>query len=121
MTVPGVGPVTAQIISAEVGDFSLFKKPEHLASFAGLVPKERSSGGKQRLGHITHAGSSYLRFALIETAMRIRNSEKTTVLYNFYKRIKEKGGPMKARVALARKILVIIWHMMHREQDYQSC
>lgn len=119
MTIPGIGPVTAQIICAEVGDFSLFKKPDHLASFAGLVPKERSSGGKQRLGHITHAGSSYLRFALIESAMRIRDTKETATLYSFYTRIKDKGGAMKARVALARKLLVIMWHMIKKEQDYR--
>lgn len=50
MTIPGVGLVTASTICAEVGDFKNFKKPDNLASFAGLVPRERSSGGKQKLG-----------------------------------------------------------------------
>lgn len=118
MTIPGVGHVTASIICAEVGDFKNFKKPDNLASFAGLVPRERSSGGKQRLGGITHAGSPYLRYVLIETAMRIRDVEETFSLYAFYKRIKTKSGAMKARVALARKLLTIIWHMMQKQQDY---
>ncbi len=118
MTIPGVGLVTASTICAEVGDFKNFKKPENLASFAGLTPRERSSGGKQRLGSITHAGSPYLRYVLIETAMRIRDVEETFSLYAFYKRIKTKSGPMKARVALARKLLTIMWHMMNKQQDY---
>jgi len=118
MTIPGVGLVTASTICAEVGDFKNFKNPDNLASFAGLVPRERSSGGKQRLGSITHAGSPYLRYVLIETAMRVRDIPRTSSLYSFYKRIKTKSGPMKARVALARKLLVIIWHMMNKQQDY---
>jgi transposase len=118
MTIPGIGIVTASTICAEVGDFKNFHKPENLASFAGLVPRERSSGGKQRLGSITHAGSPYLRYVLIETAMRIRDVQETFSLYAFYKRIKTKSGPMKARVALARKLLIIIWHMMNKQQDY---
>jgi transposase len=118
LTIPGVGPVTANVVVAEIGDFSRFKKPSHLAAFAGLVPKERSSGGKQRLGHITHAGSPYLRYVLVETAMRIRDTKDTASLYDFYKRIKLKGGAMKARVALARKLLTIMWFMMKNQQDY---
>src|SRR3989338_2877579 len=118
MTIPGVGIVTASTIVAEVGDFSNFKRPENLASFAGLVPRERSSGGKQRLGSITHQGSTYLRYVLIETALRVRETKDTLSLYAFYAKIKTKSGAMKARVALARKILTIMWHMMKNEQDY---
>lgn len=118
LTIPGIGPVSANVIVAEVGDFDRFKKPQHLTSFAGLVPRERSSGGKQKLGGITHAGSPYLRYVLIESAMRIRDTEKTQALYSFYKKIKNKSGAMKARVALARKILTIIWFMMKNKQNY---
>jgi transposase len=118
LTIPGVGPVTANVIVAEVGDFSRFKRPEHLASFAGLVPRERSSGGKQKLGSITHAGSPYLRYVLIETAMRIRDTKDTTSLYAFYTRVKANSGALKARVALARKLLTIIWFMMKHQQEY---
>lgn len=118
MTIPGVGPVTASTICAEVGDFRNFQRPERLASFAGLVPRERSSGGKQKLGSITHQGSTYLRYVLIETALRIRETKDTISLFAFYKKIKQKSGAMKARVALARKILTIMWYMMKNEKDY---
>jgi transposase len=118
MSIPCVGLVTASTIVAEVGDFKNFKSADNLTSFAGLVPRERSSGGKQRLGSITHAGSAYLRYVLIETALRIREVPETISLYNFYKRIQTKSGAMRARVALARKLLTIMWHMMHKGQDY---
>ncbi len=118
-SIPGVGLISALTIYTEVGDFKLFKRPEQLAAFAGLVPTERSSGGIQRLGHITHAGSKHLRYTLVEVAMHIRDSEKSAALYGFYKNIKERSGAMRARVALARKILTICWHMVTKNEAYQ--
>ncbi len=120
MSIPGIGPVTAVSIWAEVGDFSRFPSSGKLCAFAGLVPTERSSGGVQKLGHITKAGSTVLRYVLVESAMRVRNSEKSTVLYNFYYSIREKRGAMKARVALARKILSISWYMVQNNKPYQQ-
>ncbi len=120
MTLPGVGPVTAVSIWAEVGDYTLFPSPEKLCAFAGLVPTERSSGGVQRLGHITRAGSSVLRYVLVEAAMRIRDVDNSSVLYQFYKTIKEKRGAMRARVALGRKILSISWYMVKDNKPYQQ-
>jgi transposase len=118
LTIPGIGRVSANIIVSEIGDFDRFKKPQHLTSFAGLVPRERSSGSKQKLGSITHAGSPYLRYVLIESAMRIRDTKETQSLYSFYKNIKNRSGSMKARIALARKLLTIIWFMMKNRQNY---
>lgn len=119
-TIPGVGLVSALTIHTEVGDFKAFKRPEQLAAFAGLVPTERSSGGVQRLGRITHAGSKHLRYILVEVAMHIRNTEKSQRLYEFYENIKERSGAMRARVALARKILTISWYMITRNEPYQA-
>jgi transposase len=116
MTIPGVGPVTAVSVLAEVGDFSRFRKPSQICAFAGLVPTERSSGGVQKLGGITHAGSKVLRFVLVEAAMRVR--EKHTKLYTFYDRIAQKRGKMRARVALSRKMLEIMWYMVQRNEPY---
>lgn len=116
MTLPGVGPITAVSIIAEVGDFRRFKKPAQLCAFAGLVPTERSSGGVQKLGSITHAGSKILRFVLVEAAMRVR--EKHTKLYTFYDRIAQKRGKMRARVALSRKILETGWYMIQKNEPY---
>jgi transposase len=115
-TVPGIGPVTAVSILAEVGDFSRFQKPEKLCAYAGLVPTEHSSGGTQKLGGITHAGSKILRFVLVESAMRVRSTD--TRLYPFYERIAEKRGKMRARVATARKILELAWHLLRKNEPY---
>jgi transposase len=120
MTIPGVGVVTAVSTWAEVGEYAHFSTPEKLCAFAGLVPTERSSGGVQKLGHITKAGSPILRCILVEAAMRIRDTQKSGVLYAFYKNIKTTRGAMRARVALARKILAISWYMVKKNESYQQ-
>jgi len=102
MSVPVIGPITGTTIVAEVGDFSRFTHPGALASYAGLVPSQRSSGEKQKYGRITKMGSSYLRHVLVESAMRLR-SHHAPELYTFYERVRKEHSPMKARVALARK------------------
>lgn len=118
ITIPGVGMITALTWIAEIGDFSLFTTPHKLCAFAGLVPTERSSGGIQKLGHITKAGSTHLRYMAVEAAMHIRNEPKTEMLYAFYEKIKLKKGAMCARVALARKILTIAWYMVKKNEPY---
>jgi transposase len=117
MTMPGVGTITAITVVAEVCDFSRFEKAEKLASFAGLVPKQRSSGEKVRLGGITHTGSKYLRTAMVETAMRIRPGYAPE-LQRFVDIIKISSGPKRARVALARKMLTIMWTMVRKNIEY---
>lgn len=116
-TVPGVGVVTALTIIAEVDDFSRFKSGKYLTSFAGLVPRQRSSGEVVRYGAITHAGSAPLRTALVETAMRIRESNAPE-LFSFVKRLTPVCGAKKARVALARKLLAIMWKMVTTNSPY---
>jgi len=120
MTIPGVGIVTAVSMWAEVGDYARFASPEKLCAFAGLVPTERSSGGVQKLGRITKAGSTILRYILVEAAMRIRDADGSATLYQFYKTIRTTRGAMRARVALARKILTISWYMVKKNEPYQQ-
>lgn len=118
MTFPGVGIVTALTIIAEVDDFTRFSNGKKLASFAGLVPRQRSSGEVVRYGSITHAGSAPLRTVLVETAMRIRISNAPE-LFAFVHRLTPICGAKKARVALARKILCIMWKMVTTDTPYQ--
>ncbi len=118
MTFPGVGVVTALTIVAEFDDFTQFGNSKKLASFAGDVPRQRSSGDVVRYGAITHAGSAALRTALVETAMRIRVSNAPE-LYAFVHRLAPMCGAKKARVALARKILCIMYKMVITNTPYQ--
>ena len=117
MTMPAVGTITALTVFAEVGDFSRFAKAEKLASFAGLVPKQRSSGEKVRLGSITHAGSKYLRTTMVEAAMRIR-SDSAPELFKILENLKPNCGAKRARIALARKMLAIMWTLVKNNAPY---
>lgn len=117
MTFPGVGIVTALTIVAEVDDFARFSSGKKLACFAGLVPRQRSSGDTIHYGSITHAGSAPLRTVLVETALRIRASNAPE-LFAFVKRLTPVCGAKKARVALARKILCIMWKMVTTNTPY---
>lgn len=119
MTMPGVGPITALTVLAEIGDISRFPNADKLTGFAGLVPKERSSGGTTRYGRITHKGSRYLRTALVEAAMRV-NERNAPELCVFLVRVASTAGKKRARVALARKMLAIMWVMLSRTIPYDA-
>jgi transposase len=88
-SVPGIGPVTGAAIIAEVGDFARFKTPGALISYAGLYPRERSSGGVQRFGGMSKEGSRTLRYSIIEAAMRVRDTEGSRNLYSHYDAARE--------------------------------
>jgi transposase len=119
MSMPGIGSITALTVLSEVGDFSQFASAEKLTSFAGLVPRERSSAGKTRFGSITNAGSRYLRTTMVEAAMRIHETNAPELLA-FVERLKPSCGAKRARVALARKMLSIMWTMIKKEMAYDS-
>lgn len=119
-TMPGVGSLTALNVYAEVGDFKRFDSPHKLTAYAGLVPSERSSGGTRKLGHISKAGSKQLRYIIVEAAMHVRGKDKGTHLYDFYANLKKTRGALRARVALARKMLTIMWYMVKDNKPYEQ-
>jgi len=119
LPIPAVGVVTALSIVAEVGDFSRFKSADKLASYAGLVPSQRSSGESIRYGHIVKTGSKLLRTTLVETAMRFRPKYDTR-LNTWFERVKKDRGAMRARTALAHKLLTIMWSMVKNNQPFVS-
>jgi transposase len=104
----GVGPYTAMLVIAEVGDITRFAKARKLCAWAGLTPTVRSSDGKARLGHITRQGSRPLRWALVESAQH--NVRGAGPLRQDYERIKRRRGNKIAKVAVARKILTLCYY-----------
>jgi transposase len=116
-TMPCVGNITALTVIAEVGDFARFSSGKKLAKFAGLVPRQRSSGERVRFGSLTNSGSRFLRTALVETAMRIRKGSAPE-LYAHIESLAPRIGQKKARVALARKLLTVMWTMVYRNTPY---
>src|SRR5579863_5734337 len=107
---PGVGKVIAAIFVAEIGDVTTrFPGPRQLCSWAGLTPKHRESDEVVRRGAITKQGSPLVRWTAIEAVgnYRQRGSEK---LRADYRRIAERRGKYKARAAVARKLLTLVYY-----------
>lgn len=120
-SVPGVGPVTAGAIMAFAPDLRVFASGRNFAAWLGLVPRQRSTGGKTRLGSVSKMGQADIRKLLIVGAMsRIRWIIRKGVLPdNWLGRVLGRKPRMVAAVALANKMARIIWAMMTREQSYR--
>jgi transposase len=119
MTIPGIGPIVAMSIIAEVEDISRFPSYRNLASYAGLVPSLDSSAGKDRRGSITKQGSRYLRTALIEAAHSVSRIKNCKLNAFFRKRI-VRGGYRKAIVATAHKILQVVFYVLKNKRPYME-
>jgi len=110
-TIPGVGEVSAMMLLAEIGDLGRFGTKEALCSYAGLVPRVRESAGKAARGGITRQGSSALRWIMVEAAQAATRSSPAAKRY--YERLLRKKHKHVARVALARKLLIAVYALLH--------
>ena len=115
-TYPGVGPVTALAWVLIVGPIQRFASGGQLSSYVGLTPTESSSGGRQRLGHISKQGSKFLRYQLVEAGVSVRRHEPQ--LRRFYRRLVCRRGPQVAQTAVARKLCEHLYVMHRDEIDY---
>ena len=120
MTIPGVGYFSALTILAEIADINRFPDPEQLCAYAGLVPSLRQSGPTQRLGRITKEGSSLLRWVLVECAWMHVNHLKDTKLTRFFYKLARRKGRKIAIVATARKLLVTVYWMLKRREEFRG-
>ena len=111
--IPGVGPIVATALVAEVGDWKAFSSGRSLAAWIGLVPKQHSTGGKERLGAISKQGNRYLRWLLVAGAMAvIRYARQHGTKRLWLAHIMERRPIKVAAVALANKIARMAWAMM---------
>lgn len=120
MTHPGVGPVTALAMVLTLGQAERFESGKQVASYFGLIPSEWSSGGRQKLGHISKQGSSFLRFLLVEAGQSAARGDAE--LGRFYRRLSARKHRALAKVAVARKLAVRLYLMLREDWTYaQLC
>ena len=114
---PGVGARTAAAILAEIGDAKRFSNGKQIASWTGLAPSLHQSAGSVILGSITKQGSKWLRWSMVEVAhaaVRVRDSR----FRGLFLRVMAKKGKKTAYVAVARKMLTVIWHLLVNGEKY---
>jgi transposase len=118
-SIPGLGSRAAETIMAEIGtDMTVFPSAGHLASWAGLCPGNNESAGKRRTGKTTK-GSQWLRTILVQVAWAASHTKKT-IFQATYHRWAKRLGKKKALVALAHKIIVVIYRLLKDETQYEE-
>jgi transposase len=116
MTHPGVGAQTALGFVLTIGRVERFENAKKISSYLGLIPAEYSSGGKQRLGHISKQGSSLMRFLLVEAGQSAAKGDAQ--LKRAYVRLAMKQGRAKAKVAIARRLGTRLYWMLRTGKSY---
>ena len=121
-TIPGIGPITASAIVATVTDPTHFKSARQFAAWIGLVPRQHSSGGKQRQGGISKQGDRYLRRLLVlgATAVIRHARTKDTPEVMWLKGLLERRSARLASVAQANKTARIVWALLVRGETYRA-
>jgi transposase len=120
LSMPGVAHFTATSVACRVGQVRRFPRANSLANYWGLTPGCRNSGeNNQRLGRITKAGSSIVRWLLAQVTQKVLRIDAK--LREWFKRIKRRRGSSIARVAVMRKLATIIWQMLTKKKTYAEC
>jgi transposase len=120
--IPGFGPIVASAIVASVPDPSVFGSGRHFAAWLGLTPKDRSTGGKRRLGKISKMGDRYLRSLLVlgATSLVGRARRRKSPADTWVLKLLEKRPARLVTVALANKMARIAWVLMARGDTYRT-
>jgi transposase len=117
LTITGVNVTVAAGLMAAIGDIGRFRSPQKLVSYVGLNPRVRQSGlGAAHHGCISKVGRSHARAMLVEAAWAAAKAPGP--LHAFFVRVRAKRGHQVAAVAVARKLTVLVWHMLTKKEDY---
>lgn len=121
LTVPGIHePMTAIRIIAEIGaNMSVFDSAKHLCSWSGLAPQNNESAGKKKTTRIGKAGA-YIKPLLVQIALAASRKKSATEIVDKYQSLKKRRGGKKARIAIARRILTAIYHMLSKNEVYNA-
>lgn len=120
-TIPGIGPLAATALAATIGDASTFKSGRALSAWLGLVPRQNSSGGKERLGGISKRGDGYLRSLLVAGSLAvIRYAQRHGTKRPWLVKLLERRKSKIAAVALSNKIARMVWALMTRGESYRE-
>ncbi len=114
----GIDYYSAMLLLSEMGPVTRFPSAKKLVSYAGLAPGTRQSAEHAFHGRITKEGNKYIRWILVEAAQNA--SRYDPKLRSFYTRVATRRGHQKAITAVARKMLVSIYYMLKRNEDYQG-
>ncbi len=121
MTFPGIGKLSALTIVYETGPIARFLGAKQYTAYVGLVPITKSSADKQHHGHLCKQANLYLKRIFVEIALNALRSSKTDRrLIHYHQRMSKRKGMGIARIALARKIALIVYHMLREKIDYQT-
>jgi transposase len=122
MSIRGIGPLTAQAIVATVGNARDFQSGRQFAAWLGLTPQQHSSGGKNRLGHITKRGDAYLRGLLVQGARSALHTaaRHTDRLSRWSMSLQGRRGYRRAQVAIAAKNARIAWALLSRNEELRQ-
>jgi transposase len=119
-TIPSVGPFTALVVRAELGEVDRFPGSPALISYAGLAPRVFQSGERCRYGSLGHSGNRWLRYALVLLANRMAYHGQGSRLHKLYWRLQLREHRNGAKIAVARKAAHLIYHMLRSGQPWRE-
>lgn len=121
-SIPGIGPITASALTASISDPHLFRSGREMAAWIGLVPRQNSTGGRERLGHISKQGDPYLRWLLVAGAMSVirQTRHKTPENMSWLSHMLATKPTKVAAVAQANKTARIAWALLKNGGTYQA-
>ncbi len=121
-TIPGVGLITATALAASVPDPGVFKSGRQFAAWLGLVPRQNSSGGEERLGRVSKMGNGYLRKLLVVGATSVTRRAPTSKTRTgiWIRSLLERKPARLVTVAIANKTARIAWALLAREENYKA-
>ena len=119
-TMPGVGAFTALTVVAEIGDVRRFDNAKALIGYSGLAPQVHQTGERTRHGPLPRSGNPWLRYVMVLAAQHVARRRDDSVLRRRYWRTHMRHGPNPAKIATARKMLTVAYHLLLRQEDYQE-